>query len=50
MLVGGVWGGGRQGDRPRIFTDDLLGWFESSRTFDINVLSSIVVISELVGG
>lgn len=38
------------GDRPRIFMDDLLGWFEWSRAFDTNVLSSIVVISELVGG
>lgn len=41
---------GKRGDRPRIFTDDLLGWFEWSRTFDTNVLSSIVVISELVSG
>jgi len=30
--------------------DDLLGWFEWSRKSDTNVLSSIVVISELAGG
>ena len=39
-----------RGDRPRIFMDDLLGWFEWSRTSDTNVLSSIVVISGLAGG
>lgn len=42
--------GRRRRGRPRIFTDDLLGWFEWSKASDTNFLSSTVVISELAGG